>query len=119
MYKNVGERIKYLREENHITQRELGVCLNIDTSGISRMETNRRPLNDTTIIKLAQFFHTSSDYILCLSNQKENPHTRLTSTEGKFLQLLRQLSPAEQQAVMTIMEEIQRLSHSNTPAGRK
>lgn len=118
MHKNVGERIKYLREENHITQKELGVCLNIDTSGISRMETNRRPLNDATIIKLAQFFHTSSDYILCLSNQKENKSSGLTSTEKKFLNLLHQLSPAEQQAIMTIMEEVHRISHINMPDGQ-
>lgn len=119
MQRNVGERIKYLREENHITQKELGVCLNIATSGVSRMETNNRPLDDATIIKLAEFFHTSSDYILCLSNQKETKAPRLTPLEKKFLNMLRQFSFPEQKKLMTIVEEIYNISHKHSPAAEQ
>lgn len=119
MQRNVGERIRYLREENHITQKELGVCLNIDTSGVSRMETNNRPLDDTTIVKLAQFFHTSSDYILCLSNQKETKPLRLTPLEKKFLTILRQFTSQEQKKLMDIIEDIYNISHKKTPVAEQ
>lgn len=61
-------RIKQLREETHTSQKDLAVLLNMKVAGISKIETGRVPLKDTYIVKLANYFNVSADYLLCISN---------------------------------------------------
>ena len=48
-------RIKQLREERDIKQRELAKLLGVEISAISKLELGRVPLRDEYIIKLARF----------------------------------------------------------------
>lgn len=57
-------RIKYLRKERNITQDVLAKLLGLETAGISKLETGRVPLKDEYIIKLANYFDVSADYLL-------------------------------------------------------
>ena len=57
-------RIKYLRKEKKITQDVLANLLGLEISGISKLETGRVPLKDEYIIKLANYFEVSTDYLL-------------------------------------------------------
>ena len=61
-------RIKQLREETHTSQKDLAVLLNMKVAGISKIETGRVPLKDVYLIKLANYFNVSTDYLLCISN---------------------------------------------------
>jgi len=61
-------RIKQLREETHTSQKDLAVLLNMKVAGISKIETGRVPLKDIYIVKLANYFNVSADYLLCISN---------------------------------------------------
>ena len=63
-------RIKQLREETHTTQKDLAKLLNMEVAGISKLETGRVPLKDKYIIKLANYFNVSTDYLLCVSNEE-------------------------------------------------
>lgn len=57
-------RIKQLREEKGIKQRELAKLLGIEVSAVSKLEVGRVPLKDEYIIKLANFFRVSTNYLL-------------------------------------------------------
>lgn len=57
-------RIKHLREERDIKQRELAKLLGVEISAISKLELGRVPLRDEYIIKLARFFNVSTNYLL-------------------------------------------------------
>ena len=57
-------RIKQLREERDVKQRELAKLLGIEISAISKLELGRVPLRDEYIIKLARFFNVSTNYLL-------------------------------------------------------
>lgn len=61
-------RIKQLRNERQINQDVLAKLLGLETAGISKLETGRVPLKDEYIIKLAEYFQVSTDYLLCKSN---------------------------------------------------
>ena len=61
-------RIKQLREETHTSQKDLAVLLNMKVAGISKIETGLVPLKDIYIVKLANYFNVSADYLLCISN---------------------------------------------------
>lgn len=57
-------RIKQLRNEKEINQDVLAKLLGLEIAGISKLETGRVPLKDEYIIKLAEYFGVSTDYLL-------------------------------------------------------
>lgn len=57
-------RIKELRKEREINQDVLANLLGLEIAGISKLETGRVPLKDEYIIKLANYFNVSTDYLL-------------------------------------------------------
>ena len=61
-------RLKDLREDRDVTQRELAEFLHIRQNTYSQYETGQRQLPVETLIKLALFFGTSTDYILELTD---------------------------------------------------
>lgn len=57
-------RIKQLRNERNINQDVLAKLLGLEIAGISKLETGRVPLKDEYIVKLAEYFGVSTDYLL-------------------------------------------------------
>lgn len=64
-------RIKDLREDNDITQRELAEYLHIKQNTYSQYENGQRQLPIEVLVMLAKYYRTSTDYILGLTNKKE------------------------------------------------
>ena len=64
-------RIKDLREDNNLTQAEVAKYLNIKQNTYSQYENGQRQLPLSCLIALAKFYKTSTDYILELTNKKE------------------------------------------------
>ena len=65
-------RIRQLRNEKEINQDVIGKLLGLEVAGVSKLETGRVPLKDEYIIKLADFFGVSTDYLLGKSDVR-NP----------------------------------------------
>ncbi|MBE6652257.1 MAG: helix-turn-helix transcriptional regulator [Ruminococcaceae bacterium] len=57
----IGEKIKYLRQKNGITQEKLAEYLNITYQSISKWENNNALPDVTLIVPLANFFGVSTD----------------------------------------------------------
>ena len=68
-------RIKDLREDADITQKQLADYLNVKQNTYSQYETEQRQIPLDTLVKLAHYFNTSVDYILELTNKRE-PYPR-------------------------------------------
>ena len=59
----INERIRALREDKDITQTELGKMLNIKQITLSQYERGKRQIPNEIIIKLAEIFDVTTDYI--------------------------------------------------------
>lgn len=57
-------RIKNLREDNDLTQKELSTFLNISQVAYSYYELGRRNIPFELLSKLADYYNTSIDYLL-------------------------------------------------------
>lgn len=57
-------RLKELRERNHMNQQELAVKLQVAQSTISSWETGRTEMENRALIKTANLFGVSVDYLL-------------------------------------------------------
>lgn len=62
-------RLKSLREDNDVTQTELASFLHIKQNTYSQYENGQRGLPVEALIALAEFFNTSTDYILELTDE--------------------------------------------------
>lgn len=66
-----GERLKALRNEKHLTGEELGKLLNVTKVAVSKWETNDRFPDKDILIKLADIFNVTLDYLLCRTNIRD------------------------------------------------
>jgi transcriptional regulator with XRE-family HTH domain len=65
-----GQRLKLLRNEKQFTGEELGKLLNVTKVAVSKWETNDRFPDKDMLIKLADIFNVSIDYLLCRTDIK-------------------------------------------------
>ena len=66
-------RIRELREDHDLTQRQLAAILNMTQTQYFRYEQGYRDVPTDILIALAQMYHTSTDYILGLTNNPAPP----------------------------------------------
>ena len=57
-------RLEYLRKKRNITQLKLALDLNVNQNTISRYETGAREADYATLIRIANYFNVSIDYLL-------------------------------------------------------
>lgn len=68
MYNFFGDsmnlRIRDMREDNDLTQKQISAILNCDQSLYSKYERGERDIPLSIIIKLADYYNTSIDYLV-------------------------------------------------------
>ena len=62
-------RIRDMREDNDLTQRQIAALLGISQPQYNRYEQGYRDIPTDLLIKLADIFHTTTDYLLGRTNQ--------------------------------------------------
>jgi transcriptional regulator with XRE-family HTH domain len=65
-----AERLKLLRELSGLTQTQAAEKLNIHRVNYNRYEKGERAPDQDTLIRIAQFFNTTADYLLGISNER-------------------------------------------------
>lgn len=84
---NFIKNLSNLLEEEGITQRELAEKIGVTEVTISRYLSGERNPRIEIVSKIANFFNVTTDYLLGLSDEKENSSTE---TEDKRLIAFRQ-----------------------------
>lgn len=67
---SVKNRIRDLREDSDLTQQRLAEAIGITQRKYSYIETGVQPLTDEILVRLADYYHVSIDYLL---RQTDNP----------------------------------------------
>lgn len=62
-------RIRDLREDKDLSQKELAKILGMSQTGYSKYETGENDIPTVILIKLADLYNTSVDYILGRTNK--------------------------------------------------
>ncbi|MGE5582232.1 MAG: helix-turn-helix domain-containing protein [Bacillota bacterium] len=66
----LGKRLKELREERKMSQKQLGAMVNLSQQAIGHYEVDRVEPNIKTLELFARIFNTTSDYLLGLSDSR-------------------------------------------------
>jgi len=67
---NMGNRMRELRKNFNLQQEALGATLGTTQQAISRMETASYDIPSDLLIKMAELFNVTTDYILGISDVK-------------------------------------------------
>ena len=64
------QRIRELREDHDLTQKKVADMLGMSQTGYSKYETGENDIPTAVLIKLADFYKTSIDYLLGRTDKK-------------------------------------------------
>lgn len=65
------QRLRDLREDNDLTQSDIAKILGMSQTGYSKYETGENDIPTTILIKLADYYNTSTDYLLGRTNNSK------------------------------------------------
>lgn len=85
MSTKIGDRIRYLRQQNNLTQLELAKKLNIGNSTLSQYESGARVPSDEIKKNIAEIFDVSIDYLLGISNLKKSNTKSITESNDRLI----------------------------------
>lgn len=78
-------RLKLLREEKGLIQKDIAKLLNVSIPAINQYESGKRDMSTETVIKLAEYFNVSTDYLLGKSdirNPEELKNVKFANAGG-------------------------------------
>lgn len=91
---NLGEKLKQLRLEKNLTQKQLASRLGVAISAISSYESDTRCPTFDTLINYARIFHVSTDYLLGLESKCTLDVSGLSESEifaiGQIIDIIRE-----------------------------
>ncbi len=100
-----GNRLKELRQEKNLTQADVANAIGTSQRNIGRWENNENEPGASFVIKLANYFEVSSDYLLeitddfSLTSKKLLQKETLSQNEYKLIEKYRKLSTTEKQLI--------------------
>ena len=105
MLEVVMMRIKELREDKKESQQKLAMLLNVSQTMISRYELEQAYPDVEMLIKLAEHFRVSVDYLIGVSESKL-PYTKsnLSEQEQQMLFLFKRLSKTQKEKAVSYIE---------------
>lgn len=62
----LGGKLKQLRDQRNLKQREIGAVINVDGAFISKVENNDKSINRNHLPKLSKFFNIEEDELQSL-----------------------------------------------------
>lgn len=68
MNTNIGKRIREIRQESKLNQKQFGELLSVSQDTVSLWETGKSLPTAEFLILISKIFHVSVDYILCLKD---------------------------------------------------
>lgn len=63
-------RIRDLREDRDLTQKQIAQVLGMSQTGYSKYETGENDIPTNVLLKLADFYNTTTDYLLGRTDKK-------------------------------------------------
>lgn len=85
---NMGNKLKSLRLEKKLTQRQVADRIGLAISAVSSYESGSRYPSYDVLVKLARIFHVSTDYLLGMTDKRNLDVTGLYDDEIELVSQL-------------------------------
>ena len=101
----IEERLKFLRERNNLTQKEAAAKINKSPQAYNYYEKGSREPDIETLIKLANLYAVSLDYLVGRNFHPKSSLTNLTTEEIDHLEKYRALDKRGKNMVNTVLDQ--------------
>ncbi len=88
---NMGEKLRSLRTEKKLTQKQVADRIGLAISAVSSYESGSRYPSYDALIKLARIFHVSTDYLLGMTDKRNIDVTGLSDDEIEVVSQLAEM----------------------------
>lgn len=100
--------LKELRAENNLTQEKLAQAIGTNQRTVARWEVGKSEPSVYYILKLAEHFHVSADYLLGLEDELGHKsyvdiQDNITPEEQKLITAYRKLTPSNREMVLRML----------------
>lgn len=85
---NMGEKLKSLRLEKNLTQKQIADRIGLAISAVSSYESGSRYPSYDVLVKLSRIFHVSTDYLLGITDKRNVDVTGLNDNEIELVSQL-------------------------------
>ncbi len=85
---NMGEKLKSLRIDKKMTQKQVADRIGLAISAVSSYESGSRYPSYDVLLKLARIFHVSTDYLLGITETRTIDATGLNDDEINMISQL-------------------------------
>jgi transcriptional regulator with XRE-family HTH domain len=92
MLKNIGTKIKEAREEQNISQKDLGMSLGLTDKAISAYEACRTIPPLETLVRIAEELHKPLDYFIHNETNAFRIETQLSRMENTITEFLAEIT---------------------------
>jgi len=100
--KKLGQRIKQLRKQNNWTQKELAAKIDVRFPQLNKYECGLHAPPVEKLIKTAEIFDTTVDYLLTGNDSEERPLHNLRLMER--FEALQEFNAEDQEAVIKLID---------------
>ena len=84
----MGEKLKSLRVEKKLTQKQVAERIGLATSAVSSYESGTRYPSYDVFVKLSRIYHVSADYLLGITDKRNIDVTDLNDNEIELVSQL-------------------------------
>ena len=102
------EIIKQLRNKKNLNQQKLADLLNVSRSTVAMWETGKSEPNKELLLRLAEIFHVSTDYLLGRTDNPSSPapvpEKELSNVDIMISTEAKDLSDKDKQEILTFIQ---------------
>ena len=105
---DLQNKLAELRKERNMSQKEFSKIFNVAQNTISQWEQGKRNMDTESLLKLADFFQVTTDYLLGRSEAVIHSANTfvLSPSEELLVKKYRTLPPLSQETVDTVLESL-------------
>ena len=112
----IGSRMRELRDEKGLYQKELAAVLKVSTGTVCNYEKNTHFPDADTLVRLADFFDVSIDYLMCRTDLRSNLNKFNKEifpgyTVAKLVNVIVSLEPQQQDDVRQYTEYVKTMKN--------
>lgn len=85
---NMGDKLKSLRLEKKLTQKQVADRIGLAISAVSSYESGNRYPSYDVLVQLARIFHVTTDYLLGMTDKRNIDVTGLDDSEIELVSQL-------------------------------
>lgn len=101
---NIGDKIKKLRKERRWGQAELAKKLDVHTTHISRLETDKYTPSLELLMKMAEIFEVTTDYLLYENTDNIGPLNLKDKTLFEKMKLIDELEDKDKIIILGVID---------------